>query len=402
MNADGTQGYFTSNREGGFGEDDIYYFDAPDGIEGVDAPKPLDSRILVFDAVTKEPISLAAIRIFERAADGFIEGDDLYDLQLLPSEDNNGELTMKLIRKRNEDLGEPNLKTNTDGEAITQLKTERRYIILASKEGYVSNEVSISTIDETEPQVIRIELDPSKCITLTGVALDSRVNTRIPNALVQITSSCDGSQESVRTNVQGEFEFCLAIGCQYTVTGNKEGYADGTTSVSTEKIRGLRSLTAELLMTPFTNEIVSEPLRAGTIIVLENIYYDFGKSAIRAGAARELDALIELMRQYPSMKIEMAAHTDSRGSSRYNQDLSVRRAVSAKNYLVNRGISSDRITTVGYGESRPRNRCSDGVQCTEEEHQCNRRTEVKITSINEGVDVQYRDDGPEVIDRKRN
>ena len=141
-------------------------------------------------------------------------------------------------------------------------------------------------------------------------------------------------------------------------------------------------------------------LTSGSVIVLENIYYDFNKSYIRTGAARELDELLALMRQHPSMKIELGSHTDARGSNQYNQRLSDRRAASAKEYLVSRGIAGSRIAALGFGEGNLRNKCSDGVNCSEEEHQYNRRTEVRVTAIDTPLDVRYEDSGPKVIDRR--
>jgi outer membrane protein OmpA-like peptidoglycan-associated protein len=142
-------------------------------------------------------------------------------------------------------------------------------------------------------------------------------------------------------------------------------------------------------MNPIVDNIINEPIKEGSVIVLENIYYDFDKSAIRKGAARELDALVQLMKSYPSMEVEMIAHTDSRGGEDYNLDLSLRRAESARKYLIRNSIAESRIKAFGYGESQLRNDCYDGVDCTEEEHEYNRRTEVRITKIDEPVKVQY-------------
>ncbi|MFK7934198.1 MAG: OmpA family protein [Saprospiraceae bacterium] len=399
LDREGTRGYFSSNREGGFGKDDVYFFEAKEGIKGVEAPSFIPSTITAKDMNTLEPINQTAIRIFERAADGFIEGDNIYDLQLVPDAD--GEMTMKLIRKKDADLGEPKIVTNPDGEAETEFKSDRQYIILASKEGYKPAEMTFSTVGKTEPQKIEMLLEANACLTLYGTVKSQPYNTAIPNATVVVVNECDGTEEVLRSNINGKFETCLPQGCDFSIRASQTGYENGATQVSTVKIRGSRSLETQVLLTAFTNDIVNEPIRMGTVIVLENIYYDFNKSSIRSGAARELDALVEMMQQYPSMEIEMIAHTDSRGSSKYNLDLSLRRAESAKRYLESRGISGSRIKTFGYGESQPRNRCEDGVDCTEVEHQYNRRTEVKIVKINEGVDVKYQDDGPEVIDRKR-
>jgi outer membrane protein OmpA-like peptidoglycan-associated protein len=87
-----------------------------------------------------------------------------------------------------------------------------------------------------------------------------------------------------------------------------------------------------------------------------------------------------LLKKYPDMKIELSSHTDARGKDDYNMDLSQKRAESAKTWIVAKGISADRIVAKGYGESKLLNRCTNGVECTEEEHQLNRRTEFKILS----------------------
>lgn len=122
------------------------------------------------------------------------------------------------------------------------------------------------------------------------------------------------------------------------------------------------------------------PTTAGSVIIFDNIYYDFNSHIISSGAASELDALAVSMLQNPNMKVRLSAHTDSRGTKIYNQRLSEKRALSAKNYLVNKGIADDRIEAVGFGELRLRNKCEDNIGCTEEEHSYNRRTEVKILS----------------------
>jgi outer membrane protein OmpA-like peptidoglycan-associated protein len=100
------------------------------------------------------------------------------------------------------------------------------------------------------------------------------------------------------------------------------------------------------------------------------------------------------MKQYPSMEVELTAHTDSRGNDQYNLELSLKRADSAKRYLIQKGIKSSRIKALGLGETQIRNRCADGVECTDEEQQFNRRTEVKVARIDEPVKVQYGEGNP--------
>lgn len=122
------------------------------------------------------------------------------------------------------------------------------------------------------------------------------------------------------------------------------------------------------------------PTTTGSVVIFDNIYYDFNSHVILEGAATELDALVSTMKANPHMMVQLSAHTDSRGTQLYNQRLSEKRAASARDYLIRNGINPARITTMGYGESRLRNGCSDGVVCTEEQHRFNRRTEVKILS----------------------
>jgi len=114
---------------------------------------------------------------------------------------------------------------------------------------------------------------------------------------------------------------------------------------------------------------------------INSIYYDLDKAEIRPDAAEELDKIVQFLSDNAQMNLELGAHTDARASTGYNLKLSQRRAESAVNYIIRRGITKDRIKPKGYGESQLINECSDGVECPEEMHQQNRRTEFKIIKI---------------------
>lgn len=378
-------GYFASNRGGGFGKDDIYMFEAPDGIKGITLPNELNATIVVYDASTSKRSTEAAIRVFERSKDGFVGNEDLYNLELLPSDEDNGELIMKMVRKKESELGEPKIFTDGEGEANTRLAVGKEFLILVSKPGYTTSEVVYSTKNMTGGTIIEVALEPSNCLTLNGIVSSSNFERRVSNALVRIVNECSGREERIRTNFFGEFETCLQLGCEFSIIADKEGYSQGVSKVSTVRIRGSRSVTAEVSLTPIMGAEIKEPLQEGTVILLENIYYDFNKSAIRSGAARDLEALVKLMELYPSMEVELGAHTDSRGTQEYNLQLSLKRAESAKRFLVRKGISPNRIKSSGYGEKMIRNHCTDGINCREEEHQYNRRTEVTITRFDESM-----------------
>jgi peptidoglycan-associated lipoprotein len=117
---------------------------------------------------------------------------------------------------------------------------------------------------------------------------------------------------------------------------------------------------------------INEPIR------LSNIYYDYDDDKILADAEEDLYYLLELMETHPEMVIELSSHTDARGKDEYNLALSQRRANSAKDWMVNKGILEDRIVPMGYGEQQILNHCVNDVNCSEEEHRLNRRTEFKI------------------------
>ena len=117
-------------------------------------------------------------------------------------------------------------------------------------------------------------------------------------------------------------------------------------------------------------------------IVLQNIYYDLDKADIRDDAKPTLNQLARLLKENPNIRIELGSHTDSRGSDKYNLTLSQQRAQSAVNYLVSQGIEAGRMAARGYGETQLTNRCANGVDCTEEEHQQNRRTTFKVIGEN--------------------
>ena len=112
----------------------------------------------------------------------------------------------------------------------------------------------------------------------------------------------------------------------------------------------------------------------GCRLTLQPIYFDYGKSRIRPDAEVELAKILEAMKQYPELSIHIESHTDSRSSSRFNLNLSERRAQSTLEWLVKQGINRNRLSAKGYGETQLLNNCSNGVRCSEEEHQLNRRS----------------------------
>jgi outer membrane protein OmpA-like peptidoglycan-associated protein len=116
-----------------------------------------------------------------------------------------------------------------------------------------------------------------------------------------------------------------------------------------------------------------------TVTIVENIYYAYGDYSIGEEGKSVLDKAADALEDYPKLMLEISSHTDSQSSSEFNLGLSKRRAQTAVDYLVKKGISRARLKATGYGETRLLNRCNNDVECTDEEHKVNRRTEFKIT-----------------------
>ncbi|TXK37796.1 OmpA family protein [Pontibacter qinzhouensis] len=194
------------------------------------------------------------------------------------------------------------------------------------------------------------------------------VEAPLPQARVKVTQQQLTDSTVFVTDVNGKYFLESRKGNTYTFEGKKDGFLNQSVEIEVP-VTARDTVEVTLLFDKST---------AGIAIVLEKIYYDLDKWAIRPDAARELDKLVKVLKANPAIKIEMSSHTDSREGFAYNQLLSERRAQAAVDYLISKGIGKERLTAKGYGKTRLVNGCIDGVPCSEQEHQLNRRTEFKI------------------------
>ncbi len=184
-----------------------------------------------------------------------------------------------------------------------------------------------------------------------------------------------------KTNIAAnDFSFTLLPERSYMAIANAEGYKPDTLVFNTLGVKKSVSMEKKLTLHLIKREPEYDTLRINEPIRLDNILYDYNKADIRPDAEPDLQGVVDLMKKYPDMKIELSSHTDARGNDSYNEDLSQRRANSAVAWIVSKGVTADRILAKGYGEKQLLNKCTNGVECTEEEHQLNRRTEFKITA----------------------
>ncbi|MFD2513156.1 OmpA family protein [Pontibacter locisalis] len=199
---------------------------------------------------------------------------------------------------------------------------------------------------------------------------EQQQNLEVPLPNTQIVVSQENSKDPavVMTDEEGRYYLDARRGDNLSFLGKKDGY------LTQEALANIPATAGDTVVVA----LLFDKNEVNNSIVLENIYYDLDKWNIRPDAATELDRLVTVLKNNPDVKIELSAHTDSRESVKYNQRLSERRAKSAVDYLVSKGISKSRLTSKGYGKTKLVNSCADNVECSEEEHQLNRRTEFRI------------------------
>jgi len=208
-------------------------------------------------------------------------------------------------------------------------------------------------------------------LKLTGTVVDDHTNELLGSVNVSFKQKAGNGTQN-RFSLDGSFAFDASRAQSYVLEVKKKGYYPITLDIPASSVITMVQNPVRLRM---------RALEVGATFIIRNIYYDLNLARIRRDAMVELDKLVDLMRENPTLKIELSSHTDSRGSDYYNMLLSQARAVSATNYITRRGIAAGRIVAKGYGETRLLNKCGNGVPCSEEEHQLNRRTEIKVLGV---------------------
>jgi outer membrane protein OmpA-like peptidoglycan-associated protein len=208
-------------------------------------------------------------------------------------------------------------------------------------------------------------------IMVKGKVFDKETGLPMALATVNAEDSLTKNFFSVKTDEKGEFTAELPLQQNVFINAQKDKYFKSAPAiVSTIDVQ--KDSTAEVTL--YLDPIPAEDYE----FTLKGIYYDLDKADIRPEAARVLDSLVIILNNNPNITIELASHTDSRAPEDYNLKLSQRRAQACVDYLLKKGIAKDRMTAVGYGETRLVNDCADGVDCTEEQHQENRRTTFRV------------------------
>jgi outer membrane protein OmpA-like peptidoglycan-associated protein len=204
-----------------------------------------------------------------------------------------------------------------------------------------------------------------------GKVLERETNAPISKSLVALTSNEGKNLFTVNTTEKGEFSGEIPLNALQSLIANKSGYF-ASTPINISSIGLQKDSVVE-----FT--IYLDAIPAPEVdFTLQGILYDLDKYDLRPESKVVLDSLAIILKNNPTITIEIGSHTDSRAPADYNLELSKKRAQSCLNYLLTKGIAKGRMVSVGYGESKLLNDCSDGIDCTEAEHQANRRTTFRV------------------------
>ncbi|MEO8069296.1 MAG: OmpA family protein [Flavobacteriales bacterium] len=342
LSADGRTLYFASDRPGGLGGTDIWM--SHDNGTGWGAPKNLGPTVNTsgnefFPTVNGTTLYFASSAHFN------LGGLDIFSTRA----DGSG-------WTEPENLGYPLNTVHDDFSFILDT---------ADNSGYLSS-------DRTGNDRIHAFIIRDRIFMLDGEVSDS--SGFLPNVEASIENLETLEEKTVLTGPDGIFRFKLEPESTYDITVHRDGYLNERRRVSTKGLAVSDTLEASFKLHSIE---VNKP------IAIENIYFDYDKWDIRPDAAIELDKLLTIIKDNPDLAFELGSHTDSRGADLYNLVLSDGRANSTVDYLVRHGADPMRITAKGYGEERLVNHCSNGVACSEEAHQANRRTEFTITYAKE-------------------
>lgn len=302
--------------------------------------------------------------------------------------------------------------TNLKGFFSVELEAGQEYTIRAKKNLFFQKEVTVSTKEKSAGDKvytkIAVKRQPGYLfdVTLAETTWGDDIGGKeaLTGTLIEIYNNTKNEEILVLDgHPKPGFAYTFEQGNHYTVMIRKKGYLTKRleAKVNVEGcilcFEGLSNVEREI------SDVMTEGMQMGTLVAnielekvqlnksvrIENIYYDYNKWDIRPEAAVELDKVVALLKDNPAIVLELGSHTDSRGRDEYNQELSEKRAQSAVNYILTEGnISSERLTARGYGESTLVNRCRNGVKCTEDQHQLNRRTELKIVGYVEGKEEE--------------
>jgi tetratricopeptide (TPR) repeat protein len=333
----GSRGFFSSNRPGGVGDDDIYAFSML---------KPLEQQYLCSGAVI----------------------DDEYEIPVIAAQvllfDDKGALLDSAL-------------TDNRGEFSFPVQKDKTYRLVAKLKGRYDGEEFFSTERIEQQQIITrdVHLVADAGIWLRGNARFKGKLGFVEGMTVSVVNLSSFFSESQRTDLGGGFRFRLQSNEEFEVLFEKAGYFSMSIPVSTIGMKeGVIDLNS-------VGQLEFEPIEKGRAIPLRNVRWATNSAVLDARAKLELDELAERLMVNPDVVIELGVHGDARTEREEAQKTTQKQAEAMAEYLRSKGVPKERVSAKGYGISQLINQCVPGVACTEEEHAANRRNEYKVTGL---------------------
>lgn len=364
LSPDGKFLYFASNMPGTFGDSDLFRIAiTQEGDFG--KIEHLSDKINTEGRESFPHITNKNILIFASNGHPGMGGLDLYSIDL--SDPNAGVIS----------LG-PDVNSAFDDFAMVLSTDLTKGYFTSNRPGGLGND-DIYSLDAKEIQIDKVILPSISKIDIKGVIKDEVSNEAMANVSIALTDRANVEIAKTKTDENGSYTFNgVNPNSDYTLKLTKYDKIvrlipisvldkDLYTAIITSKNLVIPNIDITKISTKLGKDLAKD-------LKIDQIYFDFNKFDIRPDAQLDLDNLVAFMNLNPSIRIEIGSHTDSVGSSVSNLLLSQNRADATLNYIVAQGVDSSRLSSVGYGESRLVNNCTNGVKCTKEEHQKNRRS----------------------------
>ncbi|AWM14876.1 flagellar motor protein MotB [Flavobacterium sediminis] len=356
LSDDGKYLFFVSDMPGGYGETDIYYCEVfPDG--SINTPVNAGPYV---NTVGREMFPYFEKNILYFASDGHfgLGGLDIFEVEM------KGKNNFLLPKN----LGAP-INSNRDDFAFS-IYSDDHY-------GYFSSNRSLGKGDDDIYFFTKEEIKSEQYYS--GTVLDKTTELPLPDATISVKDVFGDEVQSLQSDAEGNFNIALPCDSNFTVTFSKPNYTTETVTVTTTSEPMKEMSNNKIYLTNYDSLVEKD----GDVekVKVNPIYFDLDKYAITPKAEIELDKVVYTMEKFPNVKIKIESHTDSRGSDAHNLILSDNRAKSTQAYILSKGISPERIeSAIGYGETRLKVNCPNGVKCSEEQHAINRRSDFIIIS----------------------
>lgn len=403
--------FFASNGHLGLGGLDVFLAPEVGGFSTViNAGFPLNSKADDFALIVDENMKNGYFSSNRETGKG---NDDIYSFQFLKpflfcipvkgvAEDKEGILLAETMVYLNDSKNKvlDSALTSEDGLYEFCVEESKVYSLKGTKDKYFDGNNTINSKTDKDVIYADVVLEKDPGLSLMCLVKDKATGLPIEGVNIKLVNNMKGTSEKIKTPASGDFVRPLSNNklndrISYNLLIKKDGYFSKT--ITYNKLldkEGQYKIIEEL-------DKMDVGMDLSTFIEINPIYFDYNKSFIRDDAAIELDKIVKVMTENPNMFIELGSHTDCRGKEAYNEKLSDRRARASANYVKARIDREERINGKGYGESQLINHCAcEGrvkSKCSDEEHQANRRTEFRITKLDGNINIK--NNSPQSFDK---